>query len=44
MIIAPDSGIRLQDANHLFSYIANNPIGHDIALDWVIQKWDDIDK
>ena len=41
MMITPDSGIRLQDASTLFSNIAANPVGHEVALDFLINRWND---
>ncbi|XP_032798708.2 aminopeptidase N [Daphnia magna] len=41
-MITPSSGIRLQDANTLFSNIAANPVGHGVALDFLINRWDDV--
>lgn len=39
MMITPTSGIRLQDANTLFSNIAANPVGHEVALDFMTNRW-----
>ena len=44
MIIDPKSGIRLQDANNLFSYVANNPFGNFIAFNFLRNRWNDIDR
>ena len=41
MMITPDSGIRLQDASTLFSNIAANPVGHEVALNFLILRWND---
>lgn len=38
-MITPDSGIRLQDASTLFSNIAANPVGHEVALNFLINRW-----
>lgn len=43
MMITPDSGIRLQDAGTLFSNIAANPIGHQVALDFMTYRWSEIE-
>lgn len=42
LMIDPTSGIRLQDANTLFSSIAANPVGHPIALDFLATRWDEV--
>jgi len=42
LMIDETSGIRLQDANILFSSIASNPIGHGVALDFLIDRWDEV--
>lgn len=42
MMINSTSGIRLQDVNTLFSNIAANPVGHGVALDFLINRWDDV--
>lgn len=42
LMIDETSGIRLQDANTLFSSIASNPIGHGVALDFLITRWDEV--
>ena len=42
LMIDPTSGIRLQDANTLFSNIAANPVGHGIAFDFLGTNWDDV--
>ncbi|XP_046441609.1 aminopeptidase Ey-like [Daphnia pulex] len=42
LMIDDTSGIRLQDANTLFSSIASNPIGHGVALDFLITRWDEV--
>ena len=44
MMIDPKSGIRLQDANNLFSYVANNPFGNFIAFNFLRNRWNDIDR
>jgi hypothetical protein len=41
-MIDETSGISLQDANTLFSSIASNPIGHGVALDFLITRWDEV--
>ena len=41
-MIDPNSGIRLQDVNTFFTNIAANPVGNEIALDFMINRWDDI--
>lgn len=41
-MITPDSGIRLQDANTLFANIAANPVGHQVALDFLTNRWNDV--
>lgn len=43
-MISPNSAIRLQDTNRLFGLVANNPIGHEVAMSWLAEKWDDIDE
>lgn len=42
MMINENSGIRLQDANTLFSSIAANPVGHGVALDFLATRWDEV--
>ena len=42
MMINETSGIRLQDAITVFSNIAANPVGHQVALDFMTNKWNDI--
>ena len=43
LMITRNSGIRIQDANTLFSSIASNSLGHQIALDFLVNRWDDIE-
>lgn len=42
MTIDPDSGIRLQDANSVFGYVADNPVGNRIAFDFLSDNFDEI--
>lgn len=42
LMIDPDSGIRLQDLNTFFTNIAANEVGNQVALDFMIDRWDDI--
>ncbi len=42
MMIDPKSGIRLQDALTVFSNIAANPVGHQVALDFLTKRWNDV--
>lgn len=41
MLLA-DGGIRAGDRNTLFNAVANNPVGNEIALDFLINRWDAI--
>lgn len=41
-MIRNNSAIRLQDANRLFSSIAATSAGHQIAMDFLINRWDDV--
>jgi aminopeptidase N len=42
MMIDPTSGIRLQDANAVFSYVSGNSLGNFLAFDFLRNRWDDI--
>ncbi|XP_046631005.1 aminopeptidase N-like [Daphnia pulicaria] len=42
MLLDPTSGILSSDVNTVFNNVANNPIGNEIALDFLINRWDDI--
>ena len=42
MLLDPNSGILRTDVNTVFNYVANNPVGNEIALDFLINRWDDI--
>ncbi|KAI9551545.1 hypothetical protein GHT06_021878 [Daphnia sinensis] len=42
MLLDPTSGILRSDVNLVFNNVANNPIGNEIALDFLINRWDDI--
>jgi aminopeptidase N len=42
MLLDPTSGILRSDVNTVFNNVANNPIGNEIALDFLINRWDDI--
>ena len=44
LMIKPNSGIRLQDVNLLFNNILSYPMGHQLALDFLTNRWDDIAK
>jgi len=44
LMINATSGIRTQDANRLFTSIANSASGHPIAMEFVAERWDDIDE
>lgn len=39
-ILDPNSGV--DSVNTLFNYVANNPVGNDIALDFLINQWNQI--
>jgi hypothetical protein len=41
MMITNNSDIRLQDASNLFSNIAANPVGHQVAMDFLTNRWDE---
>lgn len=41
-MIDPTSGIRLQNANQVFGYVANNPVGNRIAFEFLRDRWDDM--
>jgi len=41
-LLDANSGIRRSDANVVFNYVANNPVGNEIALDFLINRWNDI--
>ncbi len=38
------SDIRLSDVNTLFTTLATTPIGYRIAFDFLIIRWNDIEK
>lgn len=40
-ILDPNSGVN-DSVNTLFNYVANNPVGNDIALDFLINQWNQI--
>ncbi len=40
-ILDPNSGVA-SSVNTLFNYVANNPVGNDIALDFLINQWNQI--
>ena len=42
MLLDPNSGIRRGDVNLVFNNVANNPLGNEIALNFLINRWDDI--
>ncbi|KAI9551913.1 hypothetical protein GHT06_022250 [Daphnia sinensis] len=42
MLLDANSGIRSSDVNTVFNNVANNPIGNEIALDFLINRWTDI--
>ena len=42
MILNANSGIRRVDVNTVFNNVANNPVGNEIALDFLINRWNDI--
>ena len=46
LMINEDSGIMTQDSNRLFTSIAVYATAacHPIAMDFVAERWDDIDK
>jgi len=44
MMIDSSSGVRLQDATELFTNVASNPLGNQIALNFLSSRWNDIDK
>ncbi|KAK3890636.1 hypothetical protein Pcinc_005432 [Petrolisthes cinctipes] len=39
MAFTPDSGVRKQDASTVFTSVARNPIGRDLAWNFVQEKW-----
>ena len=41
-LLDANSGILRSDANVVFNYVANNPVGNEIALDFLINRWNDI--
>ena len=41
-LLDANSGILRSDANVVFNYVANNPVGKEIALDFLINRWNDI--
>ncbi|XP_046637633.1 aminopeptidase N-like [Daphnia pulicaria] len=41
MMITNNSDIRLQDASTLFSNIAANPVGHQVAMDFLTNRWNE---
>ena len=41
-LLDANSGIQRVDANTVFNYVANNPIGNEISLDFLIYRWNDI--
>ncbi len=41
MIVNPESGIYEGNLNTLFSNIAANPLGNSIAMDFLINHWDE---
>ncbi|EFX81628.1 hypothetical protein DAPPUDRAFT_317254 [Daphnia pulex] len=42
MLLDPNSGILRSDVNTVFNNVANNPIGNELALDFLINRWNDI--
>jgi len=42
MMIDSNSGIRLQDANAVFSYVSGNALGNYLAFDFLRNRWDDM--
>ncbi len=42
MLLVPNSGILRSDFNTLFNNVANNPVGNELALDFLINRWNDI--
>ena len=41
-MIDPESGIRLQDAQYVFTYVAGNSVGNPLAFAFLRDRWDDI--
>jgi aminopeptidase N len=41
-LLDANSGILRSDVNVVFNYVANNPVGNEIALDFLINRWNDI--
>lgn len=37
------SDIRISDVNTLFTTLATTPIGYEIAFDFLINRWNDIE-
>lgn len=42
MLLDPNSGILRSDINTVFNNVANNPVGNELALDFLINRWNDI--
>lgn len=42
LMIDPESGIRLQDAQYVFTYVAGNSVGNPLAFAFLRDRWDDI--
>lgn len=42
MAFDPNSAIRKQDASRVFGVVANNPVGHDLAWNYVQDQWPQI--
>lgn len=42
MMLTNDSGVRKQDGVKLFKAVAQNPLGHQLAFDFLRIRWSDI--
>ena len=42
MLGSPESGIEKNDIRTLFSNVAANPLGNAIALNFLTNRWEDI--
>ena len=44
LMLQPDGGIRREDVRTLFSNLAATSVGNSIAVSFLINRWDDIEK
>lgn len=42
-MLVEESGIRIGDVNTLFNNVASNPLGNEIATNFLVNRWDDIE-